>query len=73
MSIPQLKYNYDPSHSVPVSSQLLTVKPEMSYPTIEQLESLKSALLNGLPFCNGTIRLSPEDYLLFFAKGDDGQ
>ena len=72
MSISQFKYNYDPS-PLDIVPTFDCFNAEMSYPTIEQLESLKSALLNGLPFCNGTIRLSPEDYLLFFAKGDDGQ
>ena len=70
MLIPHLKYQPSPPLIIDSTFDHLA---GMSYPTIEQLESLKSALLNGLPFCNGTIRLCPENYLLFFTKGDDGQ
>ncbi|KAK7689985.1 hypothetical protein QCA50_006626 [Cerrena zonata] len=37
-------------------------------PTMEQLESLKSALVNKPPYCSGTLRLPAEEYVLYFGK-----
>ncbi|KAK7682335.1 hypothetical protein QCA50_014540 [Cerrena zonata] len=41
-------------------------------PTMEQLESLKSALVNKPPYCSGTLRLPTEEYVLYFGKDKIG-
>lgn len=40
---------------------------------MEQLESLKSALVNKPPYCSGTLRLPTEEYVLYFGKDKIGQ